>query len=266
MNTKLVSQKTSLSGFALLGSLLLPSLAQAHGTGAEHLHLSADFSLATNGLLVLAMVLGWASLIRPQRMHCTLPALLIFFTSSLTVHAHHVMNTDKHPFIGGFSLPFHGVDHILAMVAVGLWAATVSSKKRRWVFPLSFMAFMVVGMVMGFARIPIPYVETGIWVSVVAMGLLLAVLGKMPNQLVAMLIGFFGIFHGYACGADMPNAWSPWSFGLGLIACTLGLIGVGMSTGSWLSRWDENKGLRVAGALLAIVMIAILISPFFMAA
>ncbi len=266
MNTKLVSQKAALSGFALLGSFLLPSVAQAHGTGAEHLHLTANFSLATYGLLTLTMVLGLASLIRPQRMHWALPAAAIFFTSSLAAHAHHVMNTDKHPFIGGFSLPFHGVDHILAMVAVGLWAATVSSKKRRWIFPASFMAFMVVGMVMGFARLPIPYVETGIWVSVVAMGLLLAVLGKMPNQIVAVLIGFFGIFHGYACGADMPNAWSPWSFGIGVIGCTVALIGVGMFTGSWLFKWDENKGLRVAGALVAMVMIAVLISPFFMEA
>ncbi|MCF6311793.1 MAG: HupE/UreJ family protein [Verrucomicrobiales bacterium] len=265
MNTKLVSQKTTLSGTAVCFIVMLPSLLQAHSTGDEHLHVTLDFSLATYGFVALAIALGLAWFIQPRRFHWALPAGIVFFASSLAVNAHHVMNTDKHPFIGGFSLPFHGVDHVLAMVVVGLWAATVSSKKRRWVFPASFMAFMVLGMVMGFARLPIPYVETGIWVSVVAMGLLLAVLGKIPNQIVAVLVGAFGIFHGYACGAEIPNAWSPWSFGLGVIGCTLGLISVGMFIGLRLSKWDENKGLRVAGALVASAMVAILVTPFFIA-
>lgn len=147
----------------------------------------------------------------------------------------------------------------MAMVAVGLFAATATA--RRWVFPACFIAFMLVGMAMGFAHLSIPYVETGIWVSVIALGLILAVVGKMPNRIVAFLTAGFGIFHGYACGAELPNAWSPWAFGTGVVACTIGMIGLGFGLGFLLSKWDQKRGVRFAGALTAVVMAGILILP-----
>ncbi|MEM1294281.1 MAG: HupE/UreJ family protein [Verrucomicrobiota bacterium] len=259
MNQKPFSQPLRLSGLIVFSALSAPLCSEAHDGLHEHLHLTQSITLPTFGMLSFLALLGLIALIRPRRLSWVPFAIAALFLSAPLVHAHHVMDTDRNPLVGGFSLPFHGADHLMAMVAVGLFAATTAV--RQWVFPASFLAFMLIGMVMGFARLSIPFVETGIWVSVVALGLILAVLGKMPNRIVAFLIAGFGIFHGYACGADLPNVWSPWAFGTGLVACTIAMIGVGFGLGLLLTKWDEKKGLRVAGALTAATMVGILLLP-----
>lgn len=255
---------------AVFFALFFPSLASGHEGATEHLHLTPSITLPTYGilsLLVLVGLLGISTVIRPKSQSpisgrnrlFTSAVLLLLFAAPMVVMGHHVMDPSKHPVVGGFSLPFHGADHFIAMVAVGLFAA--SKTKWRWAFPASFVGFMLIGMVMGFARVSIPYVETGIWVSVIAFGLILAVLAKMPNAITAVLIGGFGIFHGYACGADIPNAWSPWLFGIGLVACTIALIGVGFFAGGMVWKFTGERGIRVAGALAALIMTGILILP-----
>ncbi|MEM7601810.1 MAG: HupE/UreJ family protein [Verrucomicrobiota bacterium] len=261
MHQKSFSQSLGLASSLVVTTLLAPLTSGAHDGSHEHVHLTQSVSMPTFGILSALMIVGLLVLLRPQRLSWLTFAAAAVLLSTPLVNAHHVMNTDQNPIVGGFSLPFHGLDHLLAMVAVGLFAATTTVK--RWLFPAGFLAFMFIGMVMGFSRLSIPYVETGIWVSVIALGLILAVLGKMPNRIVAFLIAGFGIFHGYACGADLPNVWSPWAFGTGLVACTIAMIGVGFGIGLLLSKWDEKRGLRIAGALTAVVMIGMLVLPLF---
>ncbi|MEM9017934.1 MAG: HupE/UreJ family protein [Verrucomicrobiota bacterium] len=249
---------------------LIPAFASGHEGSSGHFHLAPGITLSTFGTLILLVCVGFVGVaIRKRSKPRTalssrnrlleLGVFLFFCASPMAAFGHHVMDTDKHPIVGGFSLPFHGADHFIAMVAVGLFAA--SKTKWRWAFPASFMAFMLIGMVMGFARLSIPYVETGIWVSVIAFGLILAVLARMPNAITAVLVGGFGIFHGYACGADIPNAWSPWLFGTGLVACTIALIGLGFLVGGVVWKFIGEFGIRVAGAIAALIMAGLLVLP-----
>ncbi|MEM7010149.1 MAG: HupE/UreJ family protein [Verrucomicrobiota bacterium] len=259
------SYQTPLGGVAVLAALI-PAVSSAHNAGPEHLHVTSTFAIPTYGLLFVAVLAGLAALLMPRRLK-TFPLILMGLAGvPALAQAHHVMDTNMHPFLGGLTLPIHGLDHILAMVAVGLWAAAGTTAKQRWVFPASFVGFTIVGMILGFVRVPFPLVETGIWVSVVAFGVLLAVLGKMPNIIVAILVGLFGLFHGYACGADLPNVWSPWIYGAGLVACTVGLVGIGYGVGLLIYKWAGERGVQIAGACTAAAMLGALISPLLSAA
>jgi urease accessory protein len=132
--------------------------------------------------------------------------------------------------VSGFMHPLGGLDHIMAMVAVGLLAARLGGRAL-WLVPASFVAAMAVAGVAAMAGMGLPYVEAGITVSVVVLGAIVAFRVAMPVAFAMGLVAFFAVFHGYAHGVEMPAAISGLAYGVGFIAATTMLHGIGLGLG-----------------------------------
>ncbi|NEU10559.1 HupE/UreJ family protein [Methylobacterium sp. BTF04] len=161
----------------------------------------------------------------------------------------------------GFLHPFSGLDHVLAMVAVGLIAARIGGRAVVLV-PLAFLGMMAVGGAMGAAGLALPFVEIGIALSVVVLGAALAVRTALPVAGAMALVGAFAVFHGYAHGAEMPDSTSGLACGFGFVAATallhaaglgLGLAATGLGTGA------GRPALRLVGAGLAAAGLGLLV-------
>lgn len=151
-------------------------------------------------------------------------------------------------YLAGFSHPFTGLDHLLAMLAVGVWAAQLGGRAK-WLVPASFIACMAVAGSVGMSGIALPMVESGIATSVLLLGLLIAFSIKVPVALSASIVGLFAVFHGYAHGAEMPQLSTPWIYGIGFVLSTAALHGVGLLLGQGLHK--QAIGLRALGAIIA---------------
>lgn len=151
----------------------------------------------------------------------------------------------------GFIHPFGGLDHLLAMVAVGLWAASLGGAAR-WLVPASFIALMALGAVAGAYGITLPAVETLIALSVIALGVLVALQVRIPAVSAAAIVALFGLLHGHAHGAEMPAMAQPLGYGLGFVAATALLHGVGLSLGTVLPRLAPKRVVGVAGGAIAL--------------
>lgn len=164
----------------------------------------------------------------------------------------------------GFLHPFSGLDHVLAMVAVGLVAARVGGRATLLV-PLAFLGMMAVGGALGAAGIALPFVETGIALSVVVLGAALALRPALPVAGAMALVGAFAVFHGHAHGAEMPESATGLAYGLGFIAATALLHAAGLGLGLAAGRRDGTQArpaLRVAGAGLAAAGLGLLAGAF----
>ncbi len=128
--------------------------------------------------------------------------------------------------MSGIAHPIFGLDHLLAMLAVGLWAAQQQGSAR-WLLPLTFVATMLVGGLLGFAGIEMPLMETGIAGSVLALGLLVALAVRPPLAVAAGLTALFALSHGVAHGLELPALSSPWGYAAGFVAATAALHGIG---------------------------------------
>jgi urease accessory protein len=138
-------------------------------------------------------------------------------------------------FAPGFMHPFSGVDHIIAMISVGFFAATLGGKAR-FAVPATFVAMMAAGGAWGMAGMPLPFVEIGIMTSVVVLAGV-AVLRWNASLYAAMaLCGFFAVFHGYAHGAEMPTDAAGFTYALGFMMATAVLHGAGLVVGSLMAR------------------------------
>ncbi len=155
-------------------------------------------------------------------------------------------------FISGFTHPLFGWDHVVAMVAVGLWGAFLRAPAI-WLLPITFPLIMVVGGVLGLLNIPVPAVETGIAASAVVLGLLVAFAVKLPVWIAMVIVAIFGIFHGHAHGTELPEAANPAAYAIGFVLST-GLLHVfGIAFGV-LSKWDFGKiAVRAGGVCIAAV-------------
>jgi len=138
--------------------------------------------------------------------------------------------------VQGFLHPLGGVDHIAAMVAVGLLAARLGGRAL-WLVPASFVAVMALAGLAGVAGVELPYVGTGIALSVVTLGAIVALGLTMPVAAAMAVVGVCAIFHGYAHGAEMPQATSGLAYGLGFVAATALLHGVGIGLGLTMAGW-----------------------------
>ncbi len=171
----------------------------------------------------------------------------------------HVGAGDAHGFSHGFMHPFSGLDHMLVMVAVGFLAAQKGGRAL-WLVPTAFLVMMMVGGAAGMARIGMPFVETGIGLSVVVLGLLVAFQISLPNAAAMLIVGLFALFHGHAHGAEMPAGASGLSYGFGFVAATAFLhaagIGLGMALGP-LGR-DHRRVAQLAGGAMSVAGLAIL--------
>jgi urease accessory protein len=157
--------------------------------------------------------------------------------------------------VGGLAHPFTGLDHLLAMVAVGLWASQLG-KRAMIVLPLLFPAVMAVGAVMGANGVALPWVEAGIVASVIVLGAVIA-LGVAPSLAAsAALVGVFALFHGHAHGTELPAAGSALMYGAGFIAATLVLHAVGMGIGVAAKR---PLAMRYAGGAIAAAGLVLLV-------
>ena len=150
-------------------------------------------------------------------------------------------------FAHGFGHPMSGIDHILAMVAVGIFAANLGGRAL-WAVPLTFMALMAVGGALGMAGMTLPFVEIGIALSIVVLGLVVAVRYEWPVAAAMALVGVFAIFHGHAHGAEMPVAASGASYALGFVLETGLLHIVGIAIGFGISRAGERYSHRITQA------------------
>ncbi len=161
-------------------------------------------------------------------------------------------------FISGLVHPIFGWDHVVAMVAVGLWGA-VLGRPAIWILPIVFPLVMAFGAALGVAGIPVPYIETGIALSGVVLGLLIVFLIKAPMPVAAVLVGLFAIFHGHAHGTELPEAANPIAYAVGFVIATglLHLAGIlfGTLMGSEIGKW----AVRAGGAVIALVGAAFLV-------
>ena len=157
-------------------------------------------------------------------------------------------------FMHGFLHPLGGLDHILAMVTVGVFAAQLGGRAI-WLVPASFVALMTFGGVLGLAGVPLPFVELGIGMSIVVLGAVVALRLRAAVPLAMGLVGFFAIFHGYAHGVEMPENVGSLAYGSGFMFATTLLhvagIGLGLMAGS-LQGDHGGKLVRLAGLLVAV--------------
>jgi urease accessory protein len=171
---------------------------------------------------------------------------------------------DTHGVLHGFMHPISGLDHVLAMVAVGVLAALLGGRAI-WLVPTSFVAMAAVGGVLGIQSVPVPFVEFGISASVILLGLAIALQAKLPLGWTAGLVGLFGLYHGYAHGAEMPADASGLGYGVGFLAATamLHIAGIGLGLGiAQLAKSSATRFARAGGAAIALAGVALLAHGF----
>jgi len=150
----------------------------------------------------------------------------------------------------GFFHPLGGLDHMLAMVAVGLYAAMLGGRNM-WLVPAAFVATMVAGGALGYGGVYLPMVEQGIGLSVVVMSAAIALGFRLPTALAMLLVGVFALFHGHAHGAEGADVASFAPYAVGFILATSLLHAVGVALGLGLGKLAQERSLwarRVAGA------------------
>jgi urease accessory protein len=187
-----------------------------------------------------------------QRSGALLIAMLA--AGSAVAHPGHPdsMMTASMSFTAGFSHPFSGIDHLLAMLAVGLWAAQ-HKRSALWVLPLAFPLAMVAGALLAFAGVQVPAAETGIAASVAVLGLLIAFAIRMPLWGSTLVVSLFAMFHGYAHGSELPHGSSAAMYGLGFVLATALLHVAGLGIGMVAGKQMADRAVRIGGFGIAAV-------------
>lgn len=152
----------------------------------------------------------------------------------------------------GFAHPFGGLDHLLAMFAVGLLAVRIGGRAL-WLVPAAFVGTMALGGVAGFEGLDLPFVEIAIALSVVAIGVAVAAGYVPPTAAAAAFVGFFALFHGFAHGAELPEGANGFSYAIGFLVATALLHAAGIAAGLAGPRLVRAGGVAVALAGLALV-------------
>ncbi|WP_374979090.1 HupE/UreJ family protein [Pseudomonas solani] len=177
----------------------------------------------------------------------TLYALAMFLTPALAfAHPGH----DSSGLMAGVAHPITGLDHLLAMLAVGLWAAQQQGAAR-WALPVTFVGTMLLGGLLGFEGLELPFMETGIAASVLALGLLVAVAVRPPMFVAVSLTALFALAHGVAHGLELPELASPWGYAAGFVAATAALHAAGYGLVRVLPQAAAPL-VRVAGGASAV--------------
>jgi len=154
-------------------------------------------------------------------------------------------------FLHGFFHPFEGVDHLLAMLAVGLWSSQLGGKAL-WVVPLAFASVLMLGSAIALLGGNIFFVKIGILLSLVILGVLIATSIKMPLMISVGIVGAFALFHGHSHGSEMLSVGSSFYYGLGFLITTVLLQMVGFAIGYSFKKWESEMVVRVAGAFVAL--------------
>lgn len=165
----------------------------------------------------------------------------------------HTGNHTATGFVGGLLHPLLGVDHLLAMIAVGLWAAQ-QGKRALWAVPAAFVGAMLLGGGLAWSGWVFPHVEATLALSVLVLGLLIATRRQWSVPLGMAIAAVFALFHGYAHGLEMPQTVSPVFYALGFALATACLHGIGVA-GSLFGRHAMRlAGVGIAAAGVALVL------------
>jgi urease accessory protein len=185
---------------------------------------------------------------------CLCALALVTMTSAAFAHSENGVAID---FAGGFRHPITGLDHLVAMVAVGLWGAFLGAPAI-WVLPVVFPLVMAVGGALGVLGMPLPGVETGIALSAIALGAMVALAAKPPLWIAAVLVGAFAIFHGHAHGTELPVGADAIAYSMGFVVAT-GMLHLGGIAFGALSYWPVGRiAVRTVGAVIALIGVAYL--------
>jgi urease accessory protein len=153
-------------------------------------------------------------------------------------------------FLTGLQHPVAGLDHVLAMVAVGIWGAQLG-RPAIWVLPVAFPVVMALGGMLGLLGVALPGTEIGIALSAIVLGVLVSLEARPPAWVAALVVGAFAIFHGHAHGTELPAGASGAAYTIGFVVATGLLHAAGILIGT-IHRWRAGKlVLRVAGACVA---------------
>ncbi|MEI6201402.1 MAG: HupE/UreJ family protein [Enhydrobacter sp.] len=179
----------------------------------------------------------------PLSTSLALSTLLAFAALPALAHPGHV---DE-----GFLHPLTGLDHVLAMVGVGLWAALLASRKPSAIFllPVAFVVMMAFGAAAGFAGMKLPIAEAGILASVFLLGGLVLVAVRVAAPTAMGVVAMFAIFHGYVHALEAPTA-DTGEYMLGFLGATAFLLGIGAGLGWIVRRLVGDVGLRALGGLI----------------
>jgi len=180
----------------------------------------------------------------------TLTALCLY-ASSAYAHPGHMAAG----FAGGLAHPFLGLDHLLAMIAIGLWAAQQGGRAL-WAVPAAFVSAMVLGGGLAWAGLALPQIETGIAASVLVLGLLIATRRQWAVTAGMAVAAGFALFHGYAHGLEMPQATSPVLYALGFVLAAACLHGVGIAGGLLGRRAMQMAGIGIVATGAALLALA----------
>jgi len=154
-------------------------------------------------------------------------------------------------FASGLAHPVGGADHVLAMIAVGLWGAQLG-KPALWLLPITFPLMMACGAALGLIGFPVPGVELGIAVSAIALGLVVMLEARPPVAFALVMVAFFAVFHGHAHGTELPEGQSGLLYSIGFVIATGLLHGLGIGIGT-VHRWKTGRiVLRLAGAAVLV--------------
>ena len=191
---------------------------------------------------------------------CLRSILLIVAGALLPSFAYaHVGAGEASGFMHGLTHPISGLDHICAMVAVGLWAAQMGGRSV-WAVPLTFVSVMILGGVMGMMGISLPFAETGIVLSVLMLGILIAASIRLPLWLSSSMVGLFALCHGHAHGAEMPDSASVMTYAFGFILSTATLHILGIMFGLGMHRLAHKQVMRWVGASVALCGVYLAVS------
>ena len=186
----------------------------------------------------LRLPVGWAAV------------LLTTLVSAQPAYAH-VQKGEAIGFLSGLRHPISGLDHVLAMIAVGLWGAQLGAPAV-WLLPVCFPMVMAMGGMLGLIGVHVPGIEIGIAASAILLGAAVMSEARPPIVAAAALVAFFAIFHGYAHGSELPAGESGLLYSMGFVIATGCLHGVGITIGT-IHRWQwGQKLLRVAGGGVAL--------------
>jgi urease accessory protein len=184
----------------------------------------------------------------PRRLGIILATLVLFNTSAFA----HTTPDKAHGFITGFLHPLSGLDHVLAMLAVGIWG-TQLKKPAMWILPVAFPLVMSLGGLLGIRGVPIFGVDIGVAASDLVLGSAIALELKWSLWVAASIVSVFAIFHGYAHGLELPKAVAPLTFALGFVLSTGLLHTCGILIGL-VDVWPVGKRmLRTAGGFIALM-------------
>ena len=176
-------------------------------------------------------------------------AALLVATLPLPLAAHEVGSAAG--LLSGLHHPISGVDHVLAMVAVGIWGAQLGPPAI-WLLPVTFPVVMAFGGMLGLLGVRIPAVEVGIGLSALILGLMVAFERRPDLRGAAALVGIFAIFHGHAHGVELPEGQSAALYSIGFVVSTGALHALGIGIGL-IHKWEWGRSvLRFTGAVIAL--------------